>query len=51
MNALQIEKLRIKLARLERKAEKLDPQSIPFKRIMKTYQSTLKKIEMLGGDV
>jgi len=45
----EVEKLRCKLKRLERKAEKLNENSIPFKRIMKTYRATEKKIKDLGG--
>lgn len=47
----EIEKLRQKLKRLERKAEKLQVDSIPFKRLMKTYYATERKIEVLGGEV
>lgn len=47
----QIEKLKKKLKRLERQAEKYDVNSIPFKRLMKTYYSTERKIESLGGEV
>lgn len=47
----QIDKLRRKLEHLERKAEKYDVNSIPFRRLMKTYYATEKKIEALGGEV
>lgn len=47
----QIEKLKKKLKRLERQAEKLDVKGLPFKRLMKTYYSTERKIESLGGEV
>lgn len=43
----QIEKLRKRLVRLERNAEKLDKSSIPFKRLMKTYHSIERKLEKL----
>lgn len=47
----EITKLRKKLAKLERQAESMDVNSIPFKRLMKTYHSTEKKIESLGGEI
>lgn len=47
----QIEKLRRKLAKLERQAEKLNADSIPFKRLMKTYDATERRIEKLGGEI
>lgn len=47
----EIEKLRKKLAKLEKKAEKMDEKSLPFKRLLKTYYATEKKIEKLGGEV
>lgn len=43
----QIEKLRKRLVRLERNAEKLDENSLPFKRLTKTYHSIERKIEKL----
>jgi hypothetical protein len=44
----EIEKLKKKLAKLERRAEKLDKNSIPFKRLMKTFCATERKIEKLS---
>lgn len=47
----EIEKLRRKLKKLEKQAEKLAVNSVPFKRLMKTYLSTERKIESLGGEI
>lgn len=51
MNTPKIDRLMKKLKKLERQAEKFDAKSIPFRRLMKTYNSTEKKIESLGGEV
>ena len=46
----EIGKLEKKLAKLEKKAENLDPGSLPFKRIMKSFLATERKIKQLKGE-
>ena len=46
----EIAKLEKKLAKLERKAENLQPNTLPFKRIMKSFLATEKKLKLLRGD-
>ena len=46
----EIGKLRKKLAKLEKKTENLDPESLPFQRIMKSFLATERKIKRLKGE-